>query len=250
MFKKCNVFGIAVIILALALFGCADNPKASAIKTVCEDTGLTNVKVSISGQNATIKCSGFSELSEEKMFGFFMAIDQIEEVYPGYTTVSSDGHKYTMKWENKDPEFDGYVFCDEEKIYEAPTAGFNPKIGAVEDKFEEYIKEHNVTLNNLDVQYDQENNYDVDFTLKGTAKLSDYYNYGYDGVEGTHFCLEVTPTGGSYSDTWYIYCERGSFNKVFEKAKDEGSISVRMVCRITRGGSNQSRMAELQFISY
>ena len=69
-------------------------------------------------------------------------------------------------------------------------------------------------------------------------------------MESTHFCLEVTPTEGSYKDRWYIYCSRDSFSNVFEKAKENKEISVKMVCKITRLEKNQSRMAELKYIVY
>lgn len=101
-----------------------------------------------------------------------------------------------------------------------------------------------VDLTAKDVQYDMTNNVGKYFTLKGYAELDDYYNYGFDrSIEKDYFCLEVSPTGGSYSDRWYIYCHRNSFQKVLDKAKSEGGLYVDMICIIpnSRFKKNQQK---------
>ena len=120
----------------------------------------------------------------------------------------------------------------------------------VTTNYQQYLSEHHISLNNFDVQYDLENNKDNLFSLEGTAELSDYYNYGYSNVESTHFCLAVTPSGGGYTNRWYIYCHRDSFSSVFAKMKEQGTMRVQMVCKISRWNKNQGCMAELQYIVY
>ncbi|MEG0836236.1 MAG: hypothetical protein RR413_12425 [Christensenellaceae bacterium] len=110
-----------------------------------------------------------------------------------------------------------------------------------------------VELTAKDVQYDMGNNVNQYFTLNGYAELDDYYNYGFDSsIEQDYFCLNVTPTGGGYTDQWYIYCHRNSFQKVLDKAKDQGGIYVDMICMIPsfRFEKNQQNMANLQSIRY
>jgi hypothetical protein len=102
---------------------------------------------------------------------------------------------------------------------------------------ENYWKEsklnQNVTLDNKDVQYNMKNNLNQYFSLEGSAELDDYYNYGFNtSLEEDYFCLSVTPSGGSYSDRWYIYCNKESFQEVFDETIDNGSISVKMICAI------------------
>lgn len=261
---KRKLFCIIVALIIVLCAGCAggqDSPSVKMVKTLCESKHLTDSKVTINVESdsrkshtASIQCTGFSSLSGDEMFDFFVKLGEIDSISPGMSKISSDGHEYTMRWENSNPDYDGYIFRDNQKYYEAPTGGANPKITSTspEDihKFEQYLKDNDVLLNNTDVQYDQENNRNKLFSLEGTATLSDYYNYGYDDVESTHFCLEVTPTEGSYKDRWYIYCSRDSFSNVFEKAKENKEISVKMVCKITRLEKNQSRMAELKYIVY
>ena len=255
---------ITIALIMSVCVGCTssqDTPSVKMVKALCTNIHLTDPAVTINveadyskSHSALIQCNGFSKLSGAEMFDFFVNLEKIDNIAPGKSKILSDGHEYTMRWENSDPTFDGYVFCDNQKYYEAPAAGANPKVvsdGSEEqNQFEQYLKDNNVSLNNTDVQYDQANKRNELFSLQGTASLSDYYNYGYDDVESTHFCLEVMPTGGSYKDKWYIYCNRDSFKAVFEKAKGEDEISVEMVCKITRWEKNQTCMAELFYISY
>lgn len=123
---------------------------------------------------------------------------------------------------------------------------------SVRDLFQEKVDEYNVTLDNFDVQYDTINNLDELFTLSGTAQLSDYYNYGFRGIEGTHFCLKVEPTGGKFSDQWYIYCDRESFADLFDKAKENGTINVQMICEIPEYSykTNSGNLAYLRVAVY
>lgn len=129
------------------------------------------------------------------------------------------------------------------------TTHTNPTIS----KFDEYISENNISLDNSDVQYNMSNNVNKPFTLKGYAELSDYYNYGFDSdIEADYFCLAVTPIDGSYSDMWYIYCHRDSFKRLYGEALESGTIYVQMVCEIPsyRYDKNQQCMADLQFVVY
>lgn len=117
---------------------------------------------------------------------------------------------------------------------------------------QKYIKENNVKLDNYDVQYDMENNLDKEFLLVGTAKLDDYYNYGFGHeLEKDYFCVSVTPSDGSYKNRWYIYCHRQSFAAVFDNLK-RGEIEVEMICYIPKEcyKQGQNNMAALSYIVY
>lgn len=132
---------------------------------------------------------------------------------------------------------------------EAPTTTINE----VEREFQEYLEENHVTLDNFDVQYDMANNLDKLFTISGVAELSDYYNWGFDkSLESSYFCLQVIPDGGGYTNRWYLYCSRESFNGVIEKAKKKGKIYISAVCRIPSSvfNKNQQCQAELRYIIY
>ncbi len=86
--------------------------------------------------------------------------------------------------------------------------------------FEKFMNDNNLTLTAKDVQYDMVNNLDKEFGLSGYAELDDYYNYGFDdSLEKDYFCIRVEPVDGKYSDSWYIYCHRDSFVKLFEELK-------------------------------
>lgn len=150
--------------------------------------------------------------------------------------------------------------CYDEQVYNTFLDSINfvsleeGTASAEENKFvkeyNEYLKEKNVTLNNFDVQYNMTNSVGKPFSLSGYAKLSDYYNYGFGKeIEASYFCLQVTPDGGSYSDRWYIYCNRNSFQKIFDKALDKGEIYIMAVCTIPKSNYdvNQQCMAKLDY---
>ncbi len=120
------------------------------------------------------------------------------------------------------------------------------------DKFTTYLSENNVTLTATDVQYNMTNNVNKYFSLSGYAKLSDYYNYGFDDdIEDDYFCMSVTPQDGSYSDSWYIYCSRSSFEQLFDELKS-GTTYVHAVCIIPTNNykSGQGNMAKGYYICY
>ena len=51
--------------------------------------------------------------------------------------------------------------------------------------------------------------------VEGTAELDTYYNWGFRDLEAVCFCIKILPTGGSYSDTLYIYAQRSDFGDLF-----------------------------------
>lgn len=119
------------------------------------------------------------------------------------------------------------------------------------EKMGEYVSKNNVSLNSVDVQYDMPNNLNKMFTLSGTASLSDYYNYGFRDVESNYFCIEVIPDGGTYSDVWYVYCERSSFKDIFIDLKS-GNEKIECVCEIPSKyyKKGQGNMAIAKFICW
>jgi len=123
----------------------------------------------------------------------------------------------------------------------------------VNDSFAQYISDNSITLDNYDVQYNMANNLDKEFSLVGYAELDDYYNYGFDDkLESSYFCLQVTPENGKYSDAWYIYCYRNSYQNLFDKTQAAGKKYVKMICCIPKGRfeEGQNNMATLRYVVY
>lgn len=96
-----------------------------------------------------------------------------------------------------------------------------------------------------DAKYDPYSSVGKRFLLTGTAELDDYYNYDYRGLEGIYFCVCITPTGGGYSDRWYIYCSRNMYNDLFETLK-KGSLKMMMICSTSYPDSLKNGLAELK----
>ncbi|MFJ7680347.1 hypothetical protein ACIQXQ_20170 [Peribacillus sp. NPDC097198] len=93
----------------------------------------------------------------------------------------------------------------------------------LEERAEEYKEKQGITLNAEDVQFDMVNNLDTKFLITGTAKLDDYYNYGFTN-EKDYFSTYVSPDDNS--DGWYVFFERDSYSELYEMLKDQGSTSV------------------------
>ena len=134
------------------------------------------------------------------------------------------------------------LYIDIENIESDPT----------KSTFDLYVEENRIKLSCTDVQYNMSNTLDNKFILKGVASLSSYYNYGFDdSIEPNYFCIMVTPSGGSFSDRWYIYCERDVFRDFYSdlKAKDR---YIETVCYIPSSyyEAGQGNMAMLQYICW
>lgn len=83
------------------------------------------------------------------------------------------------------------------------------------------------------------------FVITGTAKLSDYFNYDYQGLETVYFCIRVTPEGGGYADSWYVYCDRFEFRKLLEDMEKSSSKQMMLICYSYYPDSLQNKMASL-----
>lgn len=131
---KRKAFCAIAFMLMMVLCGCAgsqDSPTIKEIKNLCESYGLSDVKATVSYEDhdhsLSLQCSGFGSLSGEEMFNFFLDLEDIDVFFPGMSTITSDGHKYTMSWGSYgydkwdfDPSIAGCVICDGLKYYEAP----------------------------------------------------------------------------------------------------------------------------------
>lgn len=171
-----------------------------------------------------------------------IALKSRNAYFAGYSTKT--GFFDQSIWENfyKQLKYVGSDDTDEEE----DTTTEEPK----EDNFDRYIKEKDITLTYVDVQYDTPNHLDEFFSLVGYAELDDYYDLGYADDEKDFFCLAVTPKDDKYSDKWYVYCDRVVFESVFEKVKETNKLYVKTVCYIPekKYEKNQQCMATLQYI--
>ena len=116
-------------------------------------------------------------------------------------------------------------------------------------QLEVFMEEHNLTLTAKDVQYDMGNNVDKSFVITGTAKLDDYYNYGFDdAMEKDFFVIRVNPSDNS--DEWYLYCGRSSLEKLFNILKENSEAFIIAECKIpkSRYEEGQGNMAIAQAV--
>lgn len=107
-----------------------------------------------------------------------------------------------------------------------------------------FNKKYSNLPNAREVQYDKLSHIGDRFLVSGTAELDDYYNYGYDNLEPVYFCINIRPTGGSYSDEWYIYADRNEFAELY-KSLLNGSKNISLVAEIWFWPTGSNNMATL-----
>ncbi len=95
-----------------------------------------------------------------------------------------------------------------------------------------------------EVQYDKYGHIFKKFVITGMAELDDYYNWNYENYEFGYFCINIRPTGGSYSDSWYIYAEREKFKELYESLQS-GSKNVTLVAELIYVDTGSNNMATL-----
>ncbi|MGS2777464.1 hypothetical protein ACVBAX_08795 [Robertmurraya sp. GLU-23] len=100
----------------------------------------------------------------------------------------------------------------------------------MESKKKDFIATTNISVTADEVQYNMPNNLDKEFYLEGTIELCDYYNYGFT-YEEDYFCGQLTPFDGGYSDSWYLYFDRDSFDGVYDLLL-ERNIDLRVSAEI------------------
>lgn len=95
-----------------------------------------------------------------------------------------------------------------------------------------------------EVQYNKWGYLAQKFLITGSAQLDDYYNWGYDGLEALYFCIKIRPTGGTYSDEWYIYADRNKFSDLYQSLLN-GSKTVSLVSEMWFYDTGSNNMATL-----
>lgn len=123
------------------------------------------------------------------------------------------------------------------------SAAFN------EAMIEIYTEKYGKLATYKDVKYDPLSYLNKYFTVSGTVELDDYYNYDYRDLESVYFCICITPTGGGYTDRWYIYCDRGKYKNLLESLKNnekfEITTKLTIVCKSGYPDSLKEEMANL-----
>ncbi|WP_107842171.1 hypothetical protein [Metasolibacillus meyeri] len=115
---------------------------------------------------------------------------------------------------------------------------------------QEFLSSQGVNLTAKEVQYNMKNNLDKKFFINGSVELCDYYNYGFTN-ESAYFCGHITPIDGSYSDSWYLYFHRDSFNVLYD-AMLRGEVNMMIIAEIPSSvyKNNQGNMARVLSTKY
>ncbi|MFS0575204.1 hypothetical protein AB1K83_06205 [Sporosarcina sp. 179-K 3D1 HS] len=110
----------------------------------------------------------------------------------------------------------------------------------------EFMNKHKTNLTAKEVQYNMPNHLDEPFYLEGNVELCDYYNYGYKN-EKAFFCGKLTPFDGGYTDSWYLYFHRASFEGIYNYLLED-SIDFRIIAKIPSKSykDNQGNMAVVE----
>lgn len=128
----------------------------------------------------------------------------------------------------------------------ATTAASTTQITTATTSYEDYQwqQKYGDLPTAREVQYDKWGHFGDCFTISGTAELDDYYNWGYKNYEYGYFCIRIRPTGGSYSDEWYVYASRSKFADLYNGFLS-GSKSVTLVAQLVQVETGSNNMATL-----
>ena len=140
--------------------------------------------------------------------------------------------------EDYDEAFDSFLVWLQEEENRAARE-------AAEAKRQKFLDSYSYAATAKEVQYAPYSYLGDAFILEGTAKLDDYFNYDYRGLEMLYFCIAVTPYGGGYSDTWYIYADRNRYVGLYNELLSGGSVDVIFVSEGYYPDALTHRMATL-----
>ncbi len=203
--------------------------------------------IALSYSEELAKSSADSISKEGKEFSSF------EEFYEEILNVNGIHIKYSYEEGTVVNEDSGdivFELDDEETAFNYDMDMYMKEYGVTEDDIKDELLEHFIAIrypnisDNKDVQYDKFGHVGKNFMISGTAELDDYYNWGYRNFEAAYFCIRIRPTGGSYSDEWYIYASRTEFKDLFEKLKT-GSKSVKLIAQLLFADTGSNNMATL-----
>lgn len=119
---------------------------------------------------------------------------------------------------------DKYAMYEEWDSLELISAFDNALSRYKAKKKQAFMDKYENAVSYKDVRYSPYSYLGSTFLIEGTAELDDYFNYDYRDMEMLYFCIAVTPTGGGYTDIWYIYADQYQHKDLLEKLKN-GSIS-------------------------
>ncbi|RIW31338.1 hypothetical protein D3H55_15300 [Bacillus salacetis] len=88
--------------------------------------------------------------------------------------------------------------------------------------FDQFMEDRSLETDGEDIPYNVEEFVGGRFALRGKAKLSRYYNYGYKDLEASHFVMKVTNKDALH---WYVYVPRQEFPELFEELKN-GPVDI------------------------
>lgn len=90
-----------------------------------------------------------------------------------------------------------------------------------------FIKEQKIEVDGVEMAFNKGDYIDKSFAIEGKARLDDYYNYDYDGVEASHFSVAIECA--NYID-WNVYFDREENKELFEALKKgEKNIIVKAI---------------------
>ena len=177
----------------------------------------------------------------EDVYGFLSSVPSVdgltytaEEIWYDPTEGSARSTSGTSVWKfyrdnTMKHHGDSYIQTEHLLILEYAFNEAYQNIKSAEQ--EAFLGKYPNAASHKDVKYDPYTYLGKDFIITGTAKLDDYYNYEYRDWEYSYFCIDIEPENGSYSDRWYIYANRNTFQELFQILKNGNSTTVTLVCR-------------------
>lgn len=282
--KKRILCSILAILLCFALFGCTNGAKDGKneeeplfanvedfkkhmeahcwITSFNEDDGMTRVRMFVFegdkcaeyvieyDENKNSLEEAFLEMLKKQPGEYedvysFLAASNISEIKKNIYTVRYNSMENKITSDEKTWfVYEDYISCVSKLYFISQERS---ELSHLENAFNNayVLSRYPGIASYKDVKYDPYSYLGDNFVIAGNAELDDYYNYEYRNFESVYFCIRITPTGGGYTDMWYIYADRDSFSELYNTLK-KGSISnITLICNANFYNATKESMATL-----
>lgn len=197
--------------------------------------------------DGNVSCDGLMEFLVHLMQGPYVPGYDVQSYPITYDcdngVISSDGESWQV---NEDDTIvqDQYTYCMED--YTELVNPFDDALSEVSaNRKAAFLAQYPSAATHKDVRYDPYGYLGKLFQVTGTIALDDYYNFDYRDMEWGLFCICMEPNGGSYSDTWYVYADRNTFQSLFETLKQGSKSNVILICKSEFPNSTKNGLVKL-----
>ena len=264
MLKRIGCIALVIVLCLYTLCGCEKNMKFDSqeeMKSYVNGVWESDYKVYLITDGMVVRYSDtflsmfwnkFSQNNEYDIKN--LSAEEFYIEYLSYVKPINIEYDYSyskIKYSNNGRDYltfldDGTAIEDDESVFYKSSKTNSYIADKVKEFYNEKVfqQKYSDLPSAREVQYDKYGHLFDNFIITGTAELDDYYNWGYENYEYGYFCINIRPTGGTYSDEWYVYANRKTFSDLYESLQS-GSKNVTLVAQMIFVDTGSNNMATL-----